>query len=63
AQIERRWYLLAWCRLRSAGRWFRLDRINRVVATGEVFPLRDVRDVFGEPPPEAYTLSLFPDSP
>ncbi len=61
AQIENRWYLLAWCRLRCAGRWFRLDRIDGVTATREVFRPRDVRQVFGEPPPEAYTLSLSPE--
>jgi predicted DNA-binding transcriptional regulator YafY len=29
------WYLVAWCRLRDAGRSFRLDRIRSMRATGE----------------------------
>ncbi|MCW5953155.1 MAG: YafY family transcriptional regulator [Propionibacteriaceae bacterium] len=28
-----RWYLIGWCRLRDAMRWFRLDRIQHAVAT------------------------------
>ncbi|MDR1079026.1 MAG: WYL domain-containing protein [Propionibacteriaceae bacterium] len=27
------WYLIGWCRLRHAMRWFRLDRIQRAVVT------------------------------
>jgi predicted DNA-binding transcriptional regulator YafY len=34
------WYLVAWCRLRGAGRSFRLDRIRRFEPTGEVAPAR-----------------------
>ncbi|MEU6368998.1 WYL domain-containing protein [Streptomyces sp. NPDC046931] len=30
-----RWYLIAWCRTRRAGRGFRLDRIATAVPTGE----------------------------
>ena len=30
-----RWYLIAWCRSRQAGRGFRMDRIAAAVATGE----------------------------
>jgi predicted DNA-binding transcriptional regulator YafY len=44
------WYLLAWCRRRRAGRWFRVDRIQRAVLTTESFEARSLRDVFGEPP-------------
>lgn len=36
----RYWYLLGWCRLRSAARAFRVDRIVSVEATGERFPAR-----------------------
>jgi predicted DNA-binding transcriptional regulator YafY len=45
-----RWYLLAWCRRRRAGRWFRIDRIRRATLTTEPFPARSMVDVFGEPP-------------
>ncbi|MFI8825243.1 helix-turn-helix transcriptional regulator [Streptomyces sp. NPDC053431] len=30
-----KWYLIAWCRMRQAGRGFRLDRITAAVPTGE----------------------------
>ncbi|MEU6669302.1 WYL domain-containing protein [Streptomyces sp. NPDC046727] len=30
-----RWYLIAWCRTRRAGRGFRLDRITAAAPTGE----------------------------
>ncbi|MEU4388353.1 WYL domain-containing protein [Promicromonospora sp. NPDC023805] len=30
-----RWYLIAWCRTRQAGRGFRLDRITAATPTGE----------------------------
>ncbi|MFF6995372.1 helix-turn-helix transcriptional regulator [Streptomyces sp. NPDC008313] len=30
-----KWYLIAWCRTRQAGRGFRLDRITAAAATGE----------------------------
>ncbi|MCO5996295.1 helix-turn-helix transcriptional regulator [Actinoallomurus rhizosphaericola] len=30
-----RWYLIAWCRTRRAGRGFRLDRITAAVPTGD----------------------------
>ncbi len=51
-----RWYLLAWCRSRRGGRWFRLDRTRRAVATTEQAPDRDLREVFGDPPPDAHPL-------
>lgn len=43
------WYLVAWCRLRTAIRWFRLDRIADAYLTAERYVPRDVADV-GEPP-------------
>lgn len=36
------WYLLGWCRLRSAVRGFRLDRIQAAEATDEPAPIRDI---------------------
>ena len=51
-----RWYLVAWCRLRSDIRWFRLDRIERADVTRETFVARDVAQV-GEPPADASPVS------
>jgi predicted DNA-binding transcriptional regulator YafY len=56
AQNGGRWYLLAWCRRRRAGRWFRLDRITGAWPTREPFELRDLVAVFGEPPEDAYPV-------
>jgi len=39
------WYLMAWCRLRSAGRAFRMDRIVAAVDTGEPAPHRSYADL------------------
>ena len=46
------WSLLAWCRLRQGGRWFRLDRVRAVHLTSEVFEPRELQRVFGAPPPD-----------
>lgn len=35
-----RWYVVAWCRLRDEPRCFRLDRVQRALATGEHTPKR-----------------------
>jgi predicted DNA-binding transcriptional regulator YafY len=56
-----RWYLLAWCRRRRAGRWFRIDRIARATLTTESFPSRSLRDVFGEPPAGVVAVALRPE--
>ncbi|MFF1546330.1 helix-turn-helix transcriptional regulator [Streptomyces sp. NPDC058291] len=37
-----RWYLIAWCRTRRAGRGFRLDRITAAALTGEPASPRDL---------------------
>ncbi|GAA2261654.1 YafY family protein [Kitasatospora cystarginea] len=39
---EGRWYLIAWCRTRRAGRGFRLDRIAAATPTGEQAPPHDL---------------------
>lgn len=44
-----RWCLVAWCRLRTAIRWFRLDRIAEAHLTAERYVPRDVASA-GEPP-------------
>lgn len=38
---EAGWYLVAWCRLRSAVRGFRFDRVRSVRLSGERVPDRD----------------------
>jgi predicted DNA-binding transcriptional regulator YafY len=48
-----RWYLLAWCRWRRAGRWFRLDHIEGATLTTEPAPERDITEVFGTIPADA----------
>lgn len=58
AHDEGRWYLMAWCRRRRAGRWFRLDRIAGAWLTGERFAPRDVDEVFGTPPPDATPIAV-----
>jgi predicted DNA-binding transcriptional regulator YafY len=40
--VEERWYLNAWCRLRDGVRAFRLDRIEDAVLTREIAPDRDL---------------------
>lgn len=52
ARTRGRWYLLAWCRRRRAGRWFRLDRITASHPTREACPPRDLAAVFGPLPPD-----------
>ncbi len=37
----RRWHLIGWCRLRGGVRDFRLDRIDALKATGEIFERRE----------------------
>ena len=44
------WYLLAWCRWRRDGRWFRLDRVVAAHPTTEPVPVRDLEAVFGTAP-------------
>ncbi len=52
------WYLMAWCRWRRAGRWFRLDRVRRADLTTQPAPPRDLADVFGSIPDDAHPVAL-----
>lgn len=52
------WFLLAWCRRRRAGRWFRLDRIEAAHVTTELAPARDLVETFGTPPQDAGPITL-----
>ena len=58
AQTNGHWYLLAFCRTANAGRWFRLDRIQRADLTRQQADEHDVVRVIGEPPPEARPIFL-----
>lgn len=51
-----RWYLIAWCRLRSAVRWFALSRVKKAVVTGEPCLGHDIEEV-GIPPVNARSVS------
>jgi proteasome accessory factor B len=44
------WYLAGFCRLRGAGRAFRLDRIQAARLTGEQVPAHGIRDVVADVP-------------
>lgn len=52
------WFLLGWCRRRRAGRWFRLDRIDRAVLTTEHVEPRDLVEVFGPVPADVAAVDL-----
>jgi predicted DNA-binding transcriptional regulator YafY len=58
ANTGRSWQLMAWCRRRRAGRWFRLDRVQAAHLTTERVQRRDIRETFGDPPDDATTLDL-----
>lgn len=47
---DEHWYLVAWCRLRDAGRSFRVDRIRSARPTGELAPVRPFELVGGDLP-------------
>lgn len=47
-----RWYLVGWCRLRDAMRWFTVSRIERARVTATTCTGHTVREV-GEPPADA----------
>jgi predicted DNA-binding transcriptional regulator YafY len=49
AWSDRRWHLVAHCRLRDDIRWFRLDRIEQAHRTNEAYTPRPVSDL-GPPP-------------
>lgn len=55
---QRQWSVLAWCRLRDAGRWFAVARITRATLTREALPARDLAETFGTPPDDARPLAL-----
>lgn len=50
-----RWYLIAWCRLRSAVRWFALSRVKKAVVTSEPCSGHGVQEA-GVPPVNARSV-------
>jgi predicted DNA-binding transcriptional regulator YafY len=56
ASAHGRWYLIGWCRLRDAVRWFALDRIERASVTSEACAGHTI-DEIGTPPPTARSAS------
>jgi predicted DNA-binding transcriptional regulator YafY len=58
AYLDGQWYLLAWCRWREAGRWFRVQRVRRAALTNEAFEERDLTAVFGAAPTGARPVTV-----
>ncbi len=56
AFTDGRWYLVAWCRLRSAIRWFALSRVKKAVVTSERCSGHDINEV-GMPPVNARSVN------
>ena len=52
-----RWYLIGWCRLRVAMRWFLLQRIERATVTKVPCEGHKIEDI-GTPPATARTLQI-----
>ncbi|MGJ9423061.1 helix-turn-helix transcriptional regulator [Aeromicrobium sp. CF3.5] len=52
ASTNGQWYLVAWCRLRNAMRWFTMTRVERASVTRTACSGHTVREV-GEPPANA----------
>ena len=52
ASTEGHWYLVGWCHLRDAIRWFRLDRIVTASVTQDPCSGHTIAEV-GTPPPTA----------
>lgn len=60
ALTEGRWYLIGWCRLRNAMRWFLLTRIERATVTKTPCDAHDVEEI-GIPPVTARPVQVGPD--
>ena len=58
ANTDDHWYVMAYCRLRDDGRWFRLDRIEDATLTTETPPSRNIEELFGEVPADARPVSV-----
>ena len=58
ARTNGHWYVLAYCRRREAGRWFRLDRVTAAWLTRERFAPRDLTALFGPAPEDAQPVAV-----
>ena len=58
ARTRGQWFLLAYCRLRQAPRWFRVDRIRAARLSNEPAPRHDPAKDFGTPPEDAHPVSV-----
>ncbi|MBS1905014.1 MAG: WYL domain-containing protein [Actinobacteria bacterium] len=58
ASTAGRWYLVGWCRLRGAIRWFTADRIDRATVTATPCQGHSI-DEIGTPPPNARPTIVF----
>ena len=56
ASTNGQWYLIAWCRLRSAVRWFVMARIQKASITSEPCTGHDTQEI-GKPPPTARSVA------
>lgn len=54
------WYLIGWCRLRDAVRWFSVGRIRRASVTRESCTGHSVAEI-GTPPPTATNVGTTRD--
>ncbi|MDO4888752.1 MAG: WYL domain-containing protein [Actinomycetaceae bacterium] len=51
------WYLIGWCHLREAVRWFSVNRIRRAIVTREQCTGHTVAEI-GTPPPTASSVGI-----
>lgn len=52
ASTNGQWYLVAWCQLRDATRWFAVARVERASVTTQPCSGHSIQEI-GEPPPNA----------
>ncbi|WP_371177496.1 WYL domain-containing protein [Buchananella felis] len=57
ANTNGNWYLVGWCRLRDAVRWFLVSRIRRASVTREPCAGHSVAEI-GTPPPTATSVGI-----
>ncbi|SNC71879.1 Predicted DNA-binding transcriptional regulator YafY, contains an HTH and WYL domains [Kytococcus aerolatus] len=55
ASTQGEWFLIAWCRLREAVRWFAMNRVESATVTTEPCAGHDLREI-GTPPPAARSV-------
>ena len=58
ARIYGVWYVMAYCRMRKSGRYFRMSRIHKARITNERFPPRSIDHVIGVPPTDARPIEF-----